>query len=215
VVTREITAIEQIPGGFSTIYAVLRRLEETGRVRRGYFVAGLGAAQFAQPGAVDLLRAAREEPDVVSAQTLAATDPANPSGAILPWPDWPETAPRAARAAGARVILVDGRLVAWIARGDRLLLAALPPDEPDRSRVGRALAKELVDLAHRAPEGSRGWLIEQINSVAAAAEPAAAFLIDAGFAPTAMGLQLRVRRGAAIAARETHRSDPADQEPSA
>ena len=63
VVTREVTAIEQIPGGFSTIYPVLRRLEETGRVRRGYFVAGLGAAQFAQPGAVDLLRAAREEPE--------------------------------------------------------------------------------------------------------------------------------------------------------
>ena len=61
VVTRDVTAIEQLPGGFSALYPVLRRLEETGRIRRGYFVAGLGAAQFAQPGAIDLLRDAREE----------------------------------------------------------------------------------------------------------------------------------------------------------
>ena len=119
VVTREVTAIEQIPGGFSTIYPVLRRMEETGRVRRGYFVAGLGAAQFAQPGAIDLLRAAREEPETPLAVTLAATDPANPYGALLPWPEWSvrrqptrSTAtgaqPRASRSAGARVILVDG-----------------------------------------------------------------------------------------------------------
>jgi ATP-dependent Lhr-like helicase len=194
VVTREVTAVEQIPGGFSTIYTVLRRLEETGRVRRGYFVAGLGAAQFAQPGAVDLLRAAREEPDPTSAVTLAATDPANPYGAMLAWPDWPDSAPRASRMTGARVILVDGRLAAWIARGDRQLLVTLPPDEPDRSHAGRALAHELVELAMRAPEGSRGWLIEQINGTAAAADPAAAYLLAAGFAPTAMGLQLRVSR---------------------
>jgi ATP-dependent Lhr-like helicase len=194
VVTREVTSIEQIPGGFTTIYTVLRRLEETGRVRRGYFVAGLGAAQFAQPGAVDLLRAAREEPDTPSAVTLAATDPANPYGAMLPWPEWPDTAPRASRSAGARVIVVDGRLVAWIARGDRVFLVALPPDEPDRSRAGRAVARELLQLAARAPEGSRGWLVEEINGAPAGSDPAAAFLIEAGFAPTAMGLQLRVPR---------------------
>jgi ATP-dependent Lhr-like helicase len=194
VVTREVTTIEQIAGGFTTIYTVLRRLEETGRVRRGYFVAGLGAAQFAQPGAVDLLRGAREEPDTPTAVTLAATDPANAYGAMLPWPDWPNASGRASRSAGARVILVDGRLTAWIARGDRVFLIALPADEPDRSRVGRALARELVDLAARAPEGSRGWLVEEVNGVPAASDPAAAFLIEAGFAPTAMGLQLRVPR---------------------
>jgi ATP-dependent Lhr-like helicase len=194
VVTREVTAIEQIPGGFTTIYTVLRRLEETGRVRRGYFVAGLGAAQFAQPGAVDLLRAAREEPDTPAAVTLAATDPGNPYGAMLAWPEWSNTSGKASRSAGARVIVVDGRLVAWIARGDRVFLVALPTDEPDRSRVGRALARELVDRAARAPEGSRGWLVEEINGVLAASDPAAVFLIEAGFAPTAMGLQLRVPR---------------------
>jgi ATP-dependent helicase Lhr and Lhr-like helicase len=195
VVTREVTAIEQIPGGFTTVYTVLRRLEETGRVRRGYFVAGLGAAQFAQPGAVDLLRAAREESEMATVVTLAATDPANPYGAMLAWPEWPDSAPRASRSAGARVIIVDGRLVAWIARGDRVFLVALPSDEPDRSRAGRSLARELVALAARAPEGSRGWLVEEINGVAAASDPAAAFLLEAGFAPTAMGLQLRVARG--------------------
>ncbi len=206
VVTREITAIEQIPGGFSAIYPVLRRLEETGRVRRGYFVMGLGAAQFAQPGAVDLLRAGRDETDEPQVVTLAATDPANPYGAVVPWPDWvaPDTIDpgaaglpgglRAARFAGARVVLVDGRLTAWIARGDRSLLVSLPADDPDRSRVAHCLAHELVALAHRAPEGARGWLIEEINGTAAASDPVAPFLLDAGFAATGMGLQLRVLR---------------------
>jgi ATP-dependent helicase Lhr and Lhr-like helicase len=200
VVTREVTSIEQIPGGFSTIYPVLRRLEETGRVRRGYFVSGLGAAQFAQPGAVDLLRAAREPAESGVVTTLAATDPANPYGALLPWPDWsahsgsdaPGASLRASRSAGARVIIVDGRLAAWIARGDRLLLVSLPPEEPDRSIVGRALARMLVDLAQRAPEGSRGWLVEEINGGKAESDPAAPFLREVGFNVTAMGLQLRV-----------------------
>lgn len=209
IVTREVTAIEQLPGGFSTVYPVLRRLEETGRVRRGYFVSRLGAAQFAQPGAVDLLRAARDDTDTPAVVTLAATDPANPYGAILPWPGWtgandpspepdanrPASSPlRASRSAGARVILVDGLLTAWIARGDRSMLVALPPDDPDRSRVARALARELVQLAHDAPEGSRGWLIEEINGLPAAQEPVARYLQDAGFAATAFGLQLRVGR---------------------
>ncbi len=204
VVTREVTAIEQVPGGFSTLYPVLRRMEETGRVRRGYFVAGLGAAQFAQPGAIDLLRAAREEREVPLAVTLAATDPANPYGALLAWPDWSggdgtdatksPAGGRASRSAGARVIIVDGQLAAWIGRGDRQMLICLPADEPDRSRVGRALARELVALAARAPEGRRGWLVEEINGASAATDPAAAFLIEAGFAVTAMGLQLRVAR---------------------
>src|SRR5690606_35487633 len=126
------------------------------RVRRGYFVAGLGAAQFAQPGAVDLLRAERDpgsEPQVV---TLASTDPANPYGAVLDWPAWPgQDPPRATRSAGARVVLVDGRAVAWIARGDRQLLVRLADDEPARTRTGRALAGELVRLARQAPEGRR------------------------------------------------------------
>ncbi len=148
-------------------------------MRRGYFVAGLGAAQFAQPGAVDLLRAARDAEDEPGVVTLSATDPANPYGVLVPWPLSPPPAtdagaatPRGAtRTVGARIVLVDGQLAAWIARGGRALTVALPDDEPDRSRVGRALARELVALAHRAPEGQRGWLIEDINGQPAAAHP--------------------------------------------
>jgi ATP-dependent Lhr-like helicase len=195
VVTREVTSLDPLPGGFSAVYPVLRRLEETGRVRRGYFVAGLGAAQFAQPGAVDLLRSARDVPDEPHVATIAATDPANPYGALVAWPEWTGAAPlRASRSAGARVVLVDGRVAAWIARGDRQLLAALPADEPDRSRVGRALARELVRLAYDDPAERRGWLIAEINGAPATAGPVAAFLIEQGFTATSGGLQLRVPR---------------------
>jgi ATP-dependent Lhr-like helicase len=214
IVARDAIGIEQVPGGFSIVYPVLKRLEETGRVRRGYFVAGLGAAQFAQPGAIDLLRAERQAPDRPTAVTLAATDPANPYGALLPWPAFgretradelrsPSTSLRAARVAGARVVLVDGRLVAWIGRGDRQLLVALPPDDPDRSRVARALSRELVDLAHRAPEAARGWLIEEVNGAPSVLDPISGFLEEAGFVRTGMGLQLRVPRRATDQAHES------------
>jgi ATP-dependent Lhr-like helicase len=195
IVTREVTAVEALPGGFSAVYPVLRRLEETGRIRRGYFVAGLGAAQFAQPGAVDLLRAERDVPADAQVATLSATDPANPYGASLDWPVWPSRSPlRATRTAGARVVLVDGRLAAWIARGDRQLLVALPEEEPERSRVGRALAQELVRLAGAAPDGQAGWLIAEINDAPPAESPAAPFLLGVGFTASHAGLQLRVPR---------------------
>lgn len=189
VVTRDIAAVEQLPGGFSALYPVLRRLEETGRIRRGYFVAGLGAAQFAQPGAVDLLRDARDAGEQEVTVTLSATDPANPYGILVPWP-----LDKATRSAGARVVLVNGQLAAWIGRGDRQLLVSLPADEPERSRAGRALARELVRLAQAAGEGRRGWLVEDINGQPAAADGASPFLLEHGFAATSMGLQLRVGR---------------------
>jgi ATP-dependent Lhr-like helicase len=174
------------------MYPVLRRLEETGRIRRGYFVAGLGAAQFAQPGAIDLLRDAREAREDIVTVTLSATDPANPYGVVIPWPlAVKEDTRGATRSAGARVVIVNGRMAAWISRGDRQLIVNLPDDEPERSQIGRALARELVAIARRAPEGRRGWLIEAINDTPAREHPAAAFLIEAGFAATAMGLQLR------------------------
>jgi ATP-dependent Lhr-like helicase len=199
IVTRDAAAIEQLPGGFSAIYPVLRRLEETGRIRRGYFVAGLGAAQFAQPGAVDLLRDARDDrDDTITAVTISATDPANPYGVLIPWPIVSEEGRGATRTAGARVVLVNGRAAAWIGRGDRQVVVCLADDEPERSQVGRALARELVNLATRAPEGRRGWLIEEINGRPAAQDPATRFLLEAGFASTAMGLQLRVPRRPAI-----------------
>ncbi|HVG83159.1 MAG TPA: hypothetical protein VM820_01530, partial [Vicinamibacterales bacterium] len=195
VVTREVTTLDPLPGGFSAVYPVLRRLEETGRVRRGYFVAGLGAAQFAQPGAVDLLRAQRDPREEPPVATLAATDPANPYGALVPWPDWPGAESlRASRSAGARVVLVDGWAAAWIARGDRQLLSALPDEEPDRARVGRALARELVRLAYDDPADRRGWLVAEVNGAPAAVSPLGPFLLEQGFAVTSGGLQLRVPR---------------------
>ncbi len=200
VVTRDVTSIEQLPGGFSALYPVLRRLEETGRIRRGYFVAGLGAAQFAQPGAIDLLRDAREQREETVTVTISATDAANPYGVSIPWPlrldegvDQPSSSRsgQATRTAGARVVIVNGRLAAWIGRGDHQLIVALPDDEPERSQIGRALARELRAIAQRAPEGRRGWLIEEINGEPAAQHPSSQFLLEAGFAATAMGLQLR------------------------
>ena len=201
VVTRDIAAVEQLPGGFSAMYPVLRRLEETGRIRRGYFVAGLGAAQFAQPGAIDLLRDARDVGDEMTV-TLSSTDPANPYGILMPWP-----LERSTRTAGARVVLVNGQLAAWIGRGDRQLIVSLPADEPERSRAGRALARELVRIANHAAEGRRGWLIDEINGQPAATDPSSQFLIEHGFAATAMGLQLRVARRRATPDAE---DEPAD-----
>ena len=198
IVTREVTTLEPVPGGFSAVYSVLKRLEDTGRVRRGYFVAGLGGAQFAEPGALDRLRAEREPAETPVAVTLSATDPACPYGALVDWPAWPADAPvRASRVAGARVVVIDGWATAWIARGDRQLLVSLPADEPDRGRHARALAGELVRLAHRAPDGRRGWLIAEVNGGPAVTSPIAEACVAAGFDVTAGGLQLRVARGAA------------------
>ena len=112
VLTREAALGEGLEGGFAGVYPVLKALEERGRVRRGYFVAGLGAAQFALPGAVDRLRSFREEGD--SVYVLAATDPAQPYGAAL---SWPESVGRPARAAGAHVVLIDGSVAAYLERG--------------------------------------------------------------------------------------------------
>ncbi len=120
ILTRESMRIEAVPGGFSAVYAVLKAAEEAGTVRRGYLVAGLGAAQFAEPGAVERLRERdRDEERSPRIVWLAATDPAQPYGAALPWP---ETPGRPARAAGARVVLVDGSPAALLDRGGRSLV---------------------------------------------------------------------------------------------
>jgi ATP-dependent Lhr-like helicase len=120
VLTREAVLGEGIEGGFAAVYPVLKALEERGQVRRGYFVAGLGGAQFALPGAVDRLRAVREpDPERDEVVVLAATDPAQPFGAALPWPD---SAGRPARAAGALVVISSGQLVAYVERGGRSLV---------------------------------------------------------------------------------------------
>ena len=202
VVTREGTAAETIPGGFSTVYPVLKELEERGRVRRGYFVAGLGATQFAVPGAVDLLRSLRDtagSSDEAEVVGLTATDPANPYGATLPWPASAASLPagqarRPMRAVGATVILVDGSLVAYLARGDRQLTTFLPDGEPARSKAARAIARTLADRASARSgddEEARGMLLEEVDGASASDSPLAAFLGEAGFVNGALGMTLR------------------------
>ncbi|MGH2996748.1 MAG: Lhr family helicase, partial [Gaiellaceae bacterium] len=126
VVTREAVLAEGVVGGFVGIYPVFRAMEEAGHVRRGYFVAGLGGAQFAHPGAVERLRAFREAQDEDEdgdgsngQHVLAAADPAQPYGAALPWP---ASEGRPARQAGAYVVLADGAPAAYLERGARSLL---------------------------------------------------------------------------------------------
>jgi ATP-dependent Lhr-like helicase len=123
VLTREAVLAEGAPGGFAGVYAVLRALEESGKVRRGYFVDGLGAAQFALPGAVERIRDLREASREASVLALSAADPAQPYGAALQWP--PGTGPgggRPSRTAGAYVVLSDGEPAVFLERGARTLL---------------------------------------------------------------------------------------------
>ena len=134
VVTREAVATEGVEGGFAAVYPILRAMEEAGRIRRGYFVDGLGAAQFALAGALDRLRAAREPADPLATgavHLLAAADPANPYGAALPWPRRGETDRRPLqRAAGAYVVLVDGVAALYLERGGATLQTLPAADDP-------------------------------------------------------------------------------------
>jgi ATP-dependent Lhr-like helicase len=193
VLTREVAAAEGIVGGFGAVYDVLKALEDAGRVRRGYFVGGVGATQFAMPAALDLLRSLKEQPEIVETLVVAATDPANPYGTTLKWPDAPgadESAGRApTRSVGAQVVLANGALAAYIPRGGRQIVIWLPEDEPARSTVGRALAGALADLARDETRG--GLLIGEINGRDPAEHPATPYLIEAGFHPSALGLQMR------------------------
>jgi ATP-dependent helicase Lhr and Lhr-like helicase len=193
VLTRESAAIENLPGGFSAIYDVLKALEESGRIRRGYFVAGLGATQFALPAAVDLLRSLRGGPPVEKPEmvTLAATDPANLYGSVLRWP----AAATLTRSAGASVVLRNGELAAYLRRGNPNVQVFLPGDEPERSATARDLSVFLAGLAQQDMEGREdhrgGMLITTINGEPAAQDFLAPFLQDAGFHVAPQGLNFR------------------------
>ena len=142
VVTREAARTEGQPGGFAGVYPVLKALEERGEVRRGYFVAGLGAAQFALPGAVDRLRAARSGesgPGPPAVVALAATDPAQPYGSVLAWP---ASEGRPVRAAGAHVVLIDGRPAVELERGGRSLVTFAAAEDPAWIEALIGLAKD-------------------------------------------------------------------------
>ncbi|WBB72198.1 ATP-dependent helicase [Micromonospora sp. WMMD1128] len=203
VVTRGAVVAEQVTGGFAAVYPVLSALEERGAARRGYFVEGLGAAQFAVPGAVDRIRAladpadhgrtdggrSRGGPTVV----LAATDPANPYGAALPWPERvvdsgdgaaPATGHRAGRKAGALVVLVGGDLVLYVERGGRTILSFTD----DADTLGAA-GKALADAVHSGALGAIS--VERADGEAVHSSPLRDALTAAGFRATPRGLRLR------------------------
>src|SRR5439155_20819349 len=120
IVTRDGVRAEGIPGGYGAVYAELRALETLGLCRRGYFVEGLGGAQFALGGAVERLRELRDRPEDAETLVLAAADPAQPYGAALPWPK--RAGARAARVAGAYVVSLGGEPVLYVERGGRSLV---------------------------------------------------------------------------------------------
>jgi len=187
VVTRGAVQAEGTPGGFAASYKVLSAFEESGRCRRGYFVEGLGAAQFGTAGAIDRLRSfstapSEEEPPV--AVVLAATDPANPFGAALGWPD--REGHRPGRKAGALVVLVDGELDLYVERGGKTMLTFCE---------GPALAAALTTLAATVRRGHVGGLtIEKSDGVSILSperEELREQLEAAGFVTTTRGLRLR------------------------
>ncbi|MDZ5443142.1 ATP-dependent helicase [Micromonospora sp. 4G57] len=198
VVTRGAVLAEQVVGGFAAVYPVLSALEERGAARRGYFVEGLGAAQFAVPGAVDRIRALADPADGGRGRggptlVLAATDPANPYGAALPWPERvvdsgdgaaPATGHRAGRKAGALVVLVGGDLVLYVERGGRTILSFT--DDTDTLAVA---GKALADAVHSGALGAMS--VERADGEAVHSSPLRDALTAAGFRATPRGLRLR------------------------
>jgi ATP-dependent Lhr-like helicase len=189
VLVREAVHAEGHADGFAGVYPVLKALEDSGRVRRGYFVAGLGATQFAQPGADDRLRALRDASPEPQTLVLAATDPANPWGAALRWPERTagSAASRPQRAAGARVVLVDGALVGWLGRGGDTLLSFLPEEDVARDRCAAALATALAAPVDAGTQ--RAAVLATIDGAPASLDgPLGRALAAAGFAATSRGL---------------------------
>ncbi len=172
IVTRETVLAEGVPGGFSTLYAELGNLELLGTARRGYFVEGLGGAQFALPGAVERLRSLPEADG--SFQILAATDPANPYGASLPWPK-PPSGRRPARTPGAHVLLRDGEPLVYVERGGRSILRLAELDDADLAIAMQALADAVS--AGRLPK----LAIEKLDGEAVIGSGHEEALLSAGF----------------------------------
>ncbi len=172
-------------------------------MRRGYFVEGLSGAQFAHPGAVDRLRAARPDPDpgappgAADARLLAALDPANPYGALLPWPAGaPGCEVRPRRVPGARVVLVRGDLVLYASADGRQLLT-FGADE-DREALGAALAV----LAQTPAPGRRRWAtVEEVDGLPVARSPVQRLLLAAGYEPDYRGLRPAIGREGTAGAR--------------
>lgn len=193
IVTRGAVQAEGLRGGFALAYSVLARMEEAGSVRRGYVVEGLGAAQFATPATIDRVRTFSRDADAAPALAtlvLAATDPATPYGAALPWPaSLPDaaagsTAHRPGRKAGALVALVDGHLALYLERGGKSVLTFT--DEP------AVLEAAAVELAAVVRARLRSLRVERVNGASVFGTPLAEALQAAGFVATPQGLRIRI-----------------------
>lgn len=185
IVVREGVLAENLEGGFSRFYPVFKAMEESGRIRRGYFVDGLGPAQFALPGADERLRVASEKES--EAIILAATDPANAFGQSVKWPERSNSAgPRPARTSGARVIIFDGQLIGYLNRASDGLLTFLSKSEPSQTEMSRKLAKAITGLAKAGPV-----FITKIDGKPAKDSSFSRFLEDCGFQSDSRGRLLR------------------------
>ncbi|MCU1570059.1 MAG: putative ATP-dependent helicase [Naasia sp.] len=186
VVTRGAVASERVPGGFALVYKTLSAFEDSGKARRGYFIESLGAAQFATSGAVDRLRSFSRAPGDDRGDTpvlaLAATDPANPYGAALPWPQLEGHRP--GRKAGGLVVLVDGSLALYLERGGKTLLT-FTDDPGDLTQASAALG----DLVRSGFVDKLA--IEKVNGEFVLGTEVGTALESAGFSPTPRGLRLR------------------------
>jgi ATP-dependent Lhr-like helicase len=176
IVTRETVLAEAVPGGFSALYGELSNLETLGTARRGYFVEGLGGAQFALPAAIERLRGLRSD-EPAGAVVLAATDPANPYGASLPWPKR-EEGRRPARVPGAYVLTLDAEPALYVERGGKGLLPLREPAEPDVPWLREAL-EALAEEVRRGRLGRLG--VERFDGEPVIGSPVGALLIELGF----------------------------------
>lgn len=185
----EVGQLEELPGGYGALYRVLCALEERGRVRRGHFVAVGSAMRFALPGALSRLRTIAESSQEGLALCLAAVDPANPYGWLLPWPEVSANAPAPRRAAGARVVLDEGVPILYLAKGASKL-GTFVGAEREPERLGRAL-EALRQVAAFRP-GKRLRLLS-INGEDATRAPLASLCQAHGFVPTYRGLELQLK----------------------
>ncbi|EWC58307.1 putative ATP-dependent helicase lhr [Actinokineospora spheciospongiae] len=187
VLTRGALDTERVVGGFSGVYKVLRAMEESGQIVRGYVVEGLGAAQFAARGAVDRLRSLSrvDSTEVGEAVVLAAADPAQPYGAALGWPTvLGEGKHRPGRKAGALVVLVDGVPVLYVERGGRSLLSF--------TEDAAVLRTGAEGLSRAVREGWLGALsVQKADGEVALTSALGDVLREVGFRATPKGLRLR------------------------
>ena len=186
---------ENVPGGFALLYKVLSFFEDAGYCRRGYYIEQLGAAQFADVGAVDLLRQHstqdelhQEDPPAV-AVTLAATDPANPFGAALAWPELADSTHRPGRKAGAVVVLLDGELALYMERGGKTMLSFLTEEQEQNPDTVGAVAASLVAALRKARIDKIH--VEKLNQHPILGTAVAAALLSAGFYSSPSGIRFR------------------------